>query len=72
MFGNVTTLAGLHVTGNDRALEARIATQSIHVPRRGRQHLFRGGLVFEAHTLLHHSTLGLRVIKQYMKKQLGA
>ena len=25
---------------------------------------FRGGLVFEAHRLLHHSTLGLRVIKK--------
>jgi len=26
--------------------------------------LFRGGLVFEAHRLLYHSTLGLRVIKK--------
>jgi len=25
---------------------------------------FRGGLVFEAHRLLYHSTLGLRVIKK--------
>ena len=25
---------------------------------------FRGGLVFKAHTLLYHSTLGLRVIKK--------
>jgi len=25
---------------------------------------FRGGLVFKAHRLLHHSTLGLRVIKK--------
>jgi len=30
---------------------------------------FRGGLVFEAHRLLYHSTLGLRVIKQ---KKVGA
>jgi len=29
---------------------------------------FRGGLVFKAHRLLHHSTLGLRVIK---KKRRG-
>ena len=29
---------------------------------------FRGGLVFEAHRLLHHSTLGLRVIKKKMKE----
>ena len=26
---------------------------------------FRGGLVFKAHRLLHHSTVGLRVIKKY-------
>jgi len=25
---------------------------------------FRGGLVFKAHRLLYHSTLGLRVIKK--------
>jgi len=25
---------------------------------------FRGGLAFEAHRLLYHSTLGLRVIKK--------
>jgi len=29
---------------------------------------FRGGLVFKAHRLVHHSTLGLRVIK---KKRVG-
>jgi len=29
---------------------------------------FRGELVFKAHRLLYHSTLGLRVIK---KKKLG-
>jgi len=28
---------------------------------------FRGGLVFKAHVLLHHSTLGLRVIKKKKK-----
>ena len=28
---------------------------------------FRGGLVFKAHRLLHHSTLGLRVIKKKQK-----
>ena len=28
---------------------------------------FRGGLVFEAHRLLYHSTLGLRVIKKEKK-----
>ena len=28
---------------------------------------FRGGLVFKAHRLLHHSTLGLRVIKKKKK-----
>ena len=29
--------------------------------------LFRGGLVFKAHRLLYHSTLGLRVIKKKKK-----
>jgi len=28
---------------------------------------FRGGLVFKAHRLLYHSTLGWRVIKKKMK-----
>ena len=32
---------------------------------------FRGGLVFKAHRLLHHSTLGLRVIKKKKKKVAG-
>jgi len=30
---------------------------------------FRGGLVFKAHRLLYHSTLGLRVIKKKRKKR---
>jgi len=30
---------------------------------------FRGGLVFKAHRLVYHSTLGLRVIKK--KKKVG-
>jgi len=32
--------------------------------------LFRGGLVFKAHRLLYHSTLGLRVIKKKKKSSL--
>jgi len=32
---------------------------------------FRGGLVFEAHRLLYHSTLGLRVMKKKKKKKEG-
>ena len=31
---------------------------------------FRGGLVFKAHSLLHHSPLGSRVIKKKKKSQL--
>jgi len=31
--------------------------------------LFRGGLVFKAHRLLYHSTLGLRVIKKTKQQQ---
>jgi len=30
---------------------------------------FRGGLVFKAHRLLYHSTLGLRVIKKKKESQ---
>ena len=32
---------------------------------------FRGGLVFKAHSLLYHSTLGLRVIKKKKRGLLG-
>jgi len=31
---------------------------------------FRDGLVFKAHRLLYHSTLGLRVIKEKKKKRV--
>jgi len=34
-----------------------------------RRERFRGGLVFKAHRLLYHSTLGLRVIKKKKKKK---
>ena len=33
---------------------------------------FRGGLVFKAHRLLYHSTLGLRVIQQKRKRRMDA
>ena len=33
---------------------------------------FRGGLVFEAHRLLYHSTLGLRVIKKRRRQIRGS
>jgi len=32
---------------------------------------FRGGLIFEAHRLLYHSTPGLRVIKKKKKSPCG-
>ena len=32
---------------------------------------FRGGLVFKAHRLLYHSTLGLRVIKKKRSRPVG-
>jgi len=32
---------------------------------------FQGGLVFKAHRLLYHSTLGSRVIKEKKKKYMG-
>jgi len=31
---------------------------------------FRGGLVFKAHRLLYHSTLGLRVIKNKKRRRV--
>jgi len=34
------------------------------------RNVFRGGLVFKAHRLLHHSTLGLRVIQKKKKGRL--
>ena len=33
---------------------------------------FRGGLVFKAHRLLYHSTLGVRVMKKKKKTQRNA
>ena len=33
---------------------------------------FRGGLVFKAHRLLYHSTLGSRVIKKKKKRREGS
>ena len=32
---------------------------------------FRGGLVFKAHRLLYHSTLGLRVIKKKKTRKIA-
>jgi len=32
---------------------------------------FRGGLVFKAHRLVYHSTLGLRVIKKQRRRESG-
>ena len=40
------------------------------LPRRNVKR-FRGGLVFKAHRLLHHSTLGLRVINNKEEKSRG-
>jgi len=36
---------------------------------RGTVQRFRGGLVFKAHRLLYHSTLGLRAIKKKKKRK---
>jgi len=33
---------------------------------------FRGGLVFKAHRLLYHSTLGLRVMKKRRRRMVAA
>ena len=45
-------------------LELEPANSVTPFTSRGRVKRFRGGLVFEAHRLLYHSTLGLRVIKR--------
>ena len=42
-------------------------TTASRVVERGAR--FRGGLVFKAHRLLHHSTLGSRAIKKKIKKR---
>jgi len=39
--------------------------------RGGTMQRFRGGLVFKAHRLVYHSTLGLRVIKKHHAEQRG-
>ena len=39
---------------------------------RGNVERLRGGLVFRAHRLLYHSTLGSRVTKKRKKKLVGA
>ena len=44
--------------GGQREIRGRARLVAVHVQR------FRGGLVFKAHRLLYHSTLGLRVINK--------
>jgi len=56
-------------------LASAVKLAAIHAGRRSLQFRaegvgFRGGLVFKAHRLLYHSTLGLRVIKK--KKVQGS
>jgi len=47
---------------NCNNFSAEVSTEITEMQR------FRGGLVFKAHRLLYHSTLGLRVIKKKKKK----
>ena len=55
----------VHVQSEIAAVVTRLSMRCgwAHVKR------FRGGLVFKAHRLLYHSTLGLRLIKK--KKKCG-
>ena len=48
------------------ATDVRLFQRDIRRHRIGRRNVqrFRGGLVFEAHRLLYHSILGLRVINK--------
>jgi len=48
---------------------AHLGMQELDMSRMDLVQWFRGGLVFKAHKLLYHSTLGLRVVKK--KKHLG-
>ena len=47
----------------------RGAHTPVSMKRTKRVQRFRGGLVFKAHRLLYHSTLGLRVIKKKKEEQ---
>ena len=65
MEGCYTLMQGCHrlIEGGDRPMEGG------HVPMQGgdrRRNVkwFRGGLIFKAHRLLYHSTLGSRVTKK--------
>ena len=50
--------------GAAKMLKAREASIKGTVPPHRNVQRFRGGLVFKAHRLLYHSTLGLRVIQK--------
>ena len=55
--------------GSGRVLSVQLSIQEHLVDRVVNR--FQGGLVFQAHRLLYHSTLGSRVIKKKKKEQLG-
>ena len=66
--GAISYERGTPVLGQSGFLAAEMVSsaqdlQDHHVVLRDVQ-WFRGGLVFKAHRLLYHSTLGLRVIKK--------
>ena len=48
-------------TGNERPIQEQLLYGNVQ--------RFRGGLLFKAHGLLYHSTLGLRVIKKKKKER---
>jgi len=58
----VVVLAEEGVHDGDEA--TRLEHQEVHPRQHPHLIRFRGGLVFEAHRLVYHSTLGLRVIKK--------
>jgi len=52
-------------------LECRVPRTLSEEVEEGCVKRFRGGLVFKAHRLVYHSTLGLRVMKKKKKKDRG-
>jgi len=57
----------LHSDKAVRFVEDQVTFKSFKLLHRNVQR-FRGGLVFKAHRLLYHSTLGSRVIKKKKKR----
>ena len=73
VYEDKTQHVNLRKAGQERGPCSRDAGARVLGVQQLANHLrFRGGLVFKAHRLLYHSTLGLRVIKKKKKNRLIA